>query len=294
MSSSSWSQSSKAPGGAGIFGKTAFYVLLIAGALISIFPFYWMFVIATNDRGAVFHIPPLLTIGGEFFNNFQRVLERTDFFQALLNSLFVSSMVTVSVVFFCTLAGYAFAKYEFPFKNALFYFVIATLFVPSQLSVLPTYIIMAKLQWIDTYRALIVPAMVNAFGIFWMRQYAATAVHSELIESGRIDGGGHFRIFWNIAVPVITLSHGDVRHPEFHERMERLFLAARGAEKQRAFYDPNRAAAAFCQPGRPRLRHDHVRDLYGDASAVDRVPAVQPLGHRRPDLRRGQKLKFPA
>lgn len=204
MSSSSWSQSSKAPGGAGIFGKTAFYVLLIAGALISIFPFYWMFVIATNDRGAVFHIPPLLTIGGEFFNNFQRVLERTDFFQALLNSLFVSSMVTVSVVFFCTLAGYAFAKYEFPFKNALFYFVIATLFVPSQLSVLPTYIIMAKLQWIDTYRALIVPAMVNAFGIFWMRQYAATAVHSELIESGRIDGGGHFRIFWNIAVPVIT------------------------------------------------------------------------------------------
>ena len=204
MSSSSWTQSSKAPGGAGWLSKTAFYVLLVVGALISIFPFYWMFVIATNDRGAVFHIPPLLTIGGEFFNNFQRVLERTDFFQALLNSLFVSSMVTVSVVFFCTLAGYAFAKYEFPFKNALFYFVIATLFVPSQLSVLPTYIIMAKLQWIDTYRALIVPAMVNAFGIFWMRQYAATAVHSELIESGRIDGGGHFRIFWNIAVPVIT------------------------------------------------------------------------------------------
>ncbi|GIO32115.1 MULTISPECIES: carbohydrate ABC transporter permease [Paenibacillus] len=204
MSASSWTPASKAPGGAGVFGKTVFYVLLIIGALISIFPFYWMFVIATNDRGAVFHIPPLLTIGGEFFNNFQRVLERTDFFQALLNSLFVSSMVTLSVVFFCTLAGYAFAKYEFPLKNALFYFVIATLFVPSQLSVLPTYIIMAKLHWIDTYRALIVPAMVNAFGIFWMRQYAATAVHSELIESGRIDGGGHFRIFWSIAVPVIT------------------------------------------------------------------------------------------
>ncbi|MGN7360730.1 carbohydrate ABC transporter permease [Paenibacillus sp. SAF-054] len=203
MSSNTWTPS-KAPGDAGIVSKTLFYLLLIIGALVSIFPFYWMFVIATNDRGAVFHIPPLLTIGGEFFNNFQRVLERTDFFQALLNSLFVSSMVTISVVFFCTLAGYAFAKFEFPFKNALFYFVIATLFVPSQLSVLPTYIIMAKLHWIDTYRALIVPAMVNAFGIFWMRQYAATAVHSELIESGRIDGGGHFRIFWSIAVPVIT------------------------------------------------------------------------------------------
>ncbi|MEC0368558.1 carbohydrate ABC transporter permease [Paenibacillus chibensis] len=204
MSSNTWTTSSKAPGDAGIVSKVLFYLLLIIGALVSVFPFYWMFVVATNDRGAVFHIPPMLTIGTEFFHNFQRVLERTDFFQALLNSLFVSSMVTISVVFFCTLAGYAFAKFEFPFKNALFYFVIATLFVPSQLSVLPTYIIMAKLHWIDTYRALIVPAMVNAFGIFWMRQYAATAVHSELIESGRIDGGGHFRIFWSIAVPVIT------------------------------------------------------------------------------------------
>nr|WP_258168721.1 hypothetical protein [Paenibacillus sp. AR247] len=147
-----------------------------------------MFVIATNDRGAVFHIPPMLSIGGEFLNNFQRVLERTDFFRALLNSLFVSSMVTVSVVFFCTLAGYAFAKYDFPLKNALFYFVIATLFVPTQLSVLPTYIIMAKLHWIDTYKALIVPAMVNAFGIFWMRQYISTAVHSELMLFSNRDG----------------------------------------------------------------------------------------------------------
>ncbi|MHA0857908.1 carbohydrate ABC transporter permease [Paenibacillus sp. CMAA1364] len=188
----------------GVFSKILYYVLLIAGALVSIFPFYWMFVIATNDRGAVFHIPPLLTIGDQFFNNFERVLEKSDFFRALGNSLFVSSIVTISVVFFCTLAGYAFAKYDFPFKRVLFYCVIATLFVPTQLSVLPTYIIMAKLHWIDSYKALIVPSMVNAFGIFWMRQYISTAVHSELIEAGRIDGGGHFRIFWNIAIPVIT------------------------------------------------------------------------------------------
>ncbi len=184
--------------------KLLYHLLLIVGALISIFPFYWMFVIATNDRGAVFHIPPLLTIGDQFFNNFERVLEKSDFFRALGNSLFVSSMVTVSVVFFCTLAGYAFAKYEFPFKKILFACVIGTLFVPTQLSVLPTYIIMAKLHWIDSYKALIIPAMVNAFGIFWMRQYISTSVHTELIEAGRIDGGGHFRIFWNIAIPVIT------------------------------------------------------------------------------------------
>lgn len=191
-------------GNSGVFSKTLYYLLLIVGALVSIFPFYWMFVIATNDRGAVFHIPPLLTIGDQFFNNFERVLEKSDFFRALGNSLFVSSAVTISVVFFCTLAGYAFAKYEFPFKNILFVCVIGTLFVPTQLSVLPTYLIMAKLHWIDSYKALIVPSMVNAFGIFWMRQYISTSVHTELIEAGRIDGGGHFRIFWNIAIPVIT------------------------------------------------------------------------------------------
>lgn len=83
-------------------------------------------------------------------------------------------------------------------------FVIATMLVPAQLSVLPQYVIMAKLHWIDSYKALIVPAMVNAFGIFWMRQYISSAVHSELIEAGRIDGGGHFRIFWSIAMPVVT------------------------------------------------------------------------------------------
>lgn len=191
-------------GNSGVFSKILYYLLLIVGALVSIFPFYWMFVIATNDRGAVFHIPPLLTIGDQFFNNFERVLEKSDFFRALGNSLFVSSAVTISVVFFCTLAGYAFAKYEFPFKNILFVCVIGTLFVPTQLSVLPTYLIMAKLHWIDSYKALIVPSMVNAFGIFWMRQYISTSVHTELIEAGRIDGGGHFRIFWNIAIPVIT------------------------------------------------------------------------------------------
>jgi cellobiose transport system permease protein len=187
-----------------VVGKVLFWVFMVLGGLLSVFPFYWMFVVATNDKTGAFHVPPLLKPGGEFFNNFQRVLDRTDFFTALGNSLIVATAVTLSVVFFCTLAGYAFAKYEFPLKKVLFVFVIATMLVPAQLSVLPLYVIMAKLQWIDTYKALIVPAMVNAFGIFWMRQYISSAVHTELIEAGRIDGGGHFRIFWNIAIPVVT------------------------------------------------------------------------------------------
>ncbi|MFD1953261.1 carbohydrate ABC transporter permease [Paenibacillus thailandensis] len=188
----------------GLASTTIYYIFLIAGAFVSVFPFYWMFVVATNDRGGAFHVPPLVTFGDQFVANFNRALEKTEFWTSLGNSLFVSAMTTVSVLFFCSLAGYAFAKYEFKYKNFLFFFVLCTLFVPQQLSVLPTYVIMAKLQWIDSYKALIVPAMANAFGIFWMRQYIASAVHAELIEAGRIDGAGHLRIFGTIVVPIIT------------------------------------------------------------------------------------------
>src|SRR5690606_16662046 len=133
-----------------------------------------------------------------------RALEKTEFWTAFGNSLFVSTVVTASVVIFCSLAGYAFAKYEFKYKHFLFFFVLCTLFVPQQLSVLPTYVIMAKLQWIDSFKALIVPAMVNAFGIFWMRQYISSSVHAELLEAGRMDGAGHLRIFTTIVIPIIT------------------------------------------------------------------------------------------
>lgn len=188
----------------GYVTRVLYYIFLILGALISIFPFYWMFVIGSNDRGAASRIPPMITIGDQFIDNFNRALEKIHFWTSLLNSVFISSVVTLSVLLFCSLAGYAFAKYEFKYKNFLFFFVLGTLFVPTQLSVLPTYVIMAKLQWIDSFRAVIVPAMVNAFGIFWMRQYISSAVHTELLEAGRIDGAGHLKIFAKIVVPVIT------------------------------------------------------------------------------------------
>lgn len=188
----------------GYVTRVMYYIFLILGALISIFPFYWMFVIGSNDRGAASRIPPMITIGDQFIDNFNRALEKIHFWTSLLNSVFISSVVTLSVLLFCSLAGYAFAKYEFKYKNFLFFFVLGTLFVPTQLSVLPTYVIMAKLQWIDSFRAVIVPAMVNAFGIFWMRQYISSAVHTELLEAGRIDGAGHLKIFAKIVVPVIT------------------------------------------------------------------------------------------
>lgn len=180
-----------------------FYVIILFGAFISLYPFYWMVVIASNPRTAAFKMPPEWMIGTNFVDNITKAFNRIDFFQTLSNSLVVATLTTVAVLFFCSLGGYAFAKLNFPGKKILFGFVLFTLLVPSQLSVLPVYKIMAELKWIDSYKALIIPAMASAFGIFWMRQYISSSVHSELIEAGRIDGCSRFRVYWNIAVPII-------------------------------------------------------------------------------------------
>jgi cellobiose transport system permease protein len=107
------------------------------------------------------------------------------------------------VLYFCSLAGFAFAKFQFPGKNCLFFLLLATLAVPPQLNLIPSYTIIVKLGLLDTLAALIVPGVVNAFGIFWMRQYISSAVHDELLEAARIDGCRNFRMYWNIVVPII-------------------------------------------------------------------------------------------
>ncbi len=185
-------------------GAFFLYLILIVGALISVFPVYWMFVISTQTREAAFRIPPEIIPSDQFFINFNNALKQIMFFESMLNSLVIAVLQTVTVLLFCGLAGFAFAKYEFPLRRFLFFFVLATLFVPQQLSLIPNYILMSKLGWINSFKAIVVPGMVNAFGIFWMRQYIMSAVSTELIEAGRIDGCSHFRIFWNIVVPIIT------------------------------------------------------------------------------------------
>lgn len=185
--------------------KQAFiYIVLAGGAVLSAYPFYWMLVIATRSKDAAYSMPPAIMPGGEFFTNLTNALDKIIFWRALWNSFVVSGSVTVSVLFFCSLAGYAFAKYDFPGKNILFVIVLGTLLVPQQLSVLPNYILMSKLSWIDSYKAIIVPGMVTAFGIYWMRQYISASVHQELIEASRIDGCSHFYTYARIVIPVIT------------------------------------------------------------------------------------------
>ena len=131
------------------------------------------------------------------------VLQR-GFVQALVNSLYLAIIRTLLQTLLCALAGFAFAKYQFPGRDKLFAVVLATMMIPSAVSLVPWYIMMTNFfGWRDSYNALIIPNLINAFGIFWMRQYIQQAVPDELLHAGRIDGCSDLRLFWNIALPII-------------------------------------------------------------------------------------------
>jgi cellobiose transport system permease protein len=176
---------------------------LLVGGLISLFPFYWLVVMSTNTSNDIFHFPPKLTFGSQLLSNISHVLTSIDFFGAFLNTLFVAGSHTVLILFFCSLAGFSFAKFEFPGKNVLFVMMLGTLMIPSQLALVPRFVIMAHLGWVNSYNALIIPGAVSAYGIFWMRQYAQDAIHNDLLDAARIDGCNHFRMYWSIALPFL-------------------------------------------------------------------------------------------
>jgi cellobiose transport system permease protein len=123
------------------------------------------------------------------------------FWQALANSIIISGSITISVVFFSTLAGYSFAKLRFRASNGLLLAVIATMAIPTQLGIIPLFMLMAEWQWIGTLQAVIVPGMVTAFGVFFMRQYLVDVIPDELIEAARMDGASMWGTFWHVAVP---------------------------------------------------------------------------------------------
>jgi cellobiose transport system permease protein len=181
------------------------YVVLALGAALSVFPLYFMFVVATRTNDAIGTLPPVLTPGGNLGANIDRLLANEDahFLRGLANSVIVSSVVTVSVVLFSSLAGFAFAKLRFRGRNALLLVIIATMAIPVQLGLIPLYILMIKLGWVGDLKAVIVPFLVSGFGVFMMRQYAAQAVSDELIEAARVDGCSTLRIYWNVVLPAV-------------------------------------------------------------------------------------------
>lgn len=179
-------------------------VLLICFGVVIIIPFYWMVVAGTLDVREILRYPPRLVPGEFFLRNVRELQDALPFARAFANSLFIGVSIMLLQLFFCSLGGFAFAKYEFPAKELLFVTVLGTMMIPSAVGIIPWYIMMSRFGWVDTYQALIIPGAVGAFGIFWMRQNIESTVPNEMLDAGRIDGCSHFGLYGRIVVPVIV------------------------------------------------------------------------------------------
>ncbi|HZL05099.1 MAG TPA: carbohydrate ABC transporter permease [Coriobacteriia bacterium] len=179
------------------------YTILTAALALSAYPIYYAFLLASSDSVTIAQNPvPSLIPGPNLIENVGRVVSSDiKFWPAVLNSLIVAGVTSISVVFFATLAGFAFARLRFRARRPLLVFIIATMAVPTQLGVVPLFIIMSKLEWTGKLIAVIVPAMVTAFGVFWMTQYLEAALPYELIEAARVDGCSMLQTFYHVAMP---------------------------------------------------------------------------------------------
>ncbi|MFI5765026.1 carbohydrate ABC transporter permease [Streptomyces sp. NPDC051563] len=178
------------------------YAVLVVAVLVSAFPLYWTLVAASRSNADMARPVPSLLPGPRLAANFQAVLDEADIGTALLNSLIVSSAITVGTVLCSTLAGFAFAKLRFRGRGALLGAVVASMMIPPQLGVIPLFMLIVKLHWVNELQAVVLPGLVSAFGVFFMRQFLAQSLPDELIEAARVDGASYARIFWSIVVPV--------------------------------------------------------------------------------------------
>ncbi|MFC9063718.1 carbohydrate ABC transporter permease [Streptomyces harbinensis] len=178
------------------------YTILIIFTIGSLVPLVWQLIAASHSSGRLAQTPPPFWFGDRLFDNLERAWTDANLGLALLNTTFVAGTITVSTVLFATLAGFSFAKLRFRAKNVLMLLVIGTMMVPPQLTVVPLFMGAAKLEWVDQLQVVILPMMVSAFGVFFMRQYLSQALPTELIEAARMDGAHSLRVVWHVVFPV--------------------------------------------------------------------------------------------
>ncbi len=176
------------------------YVILAAVVIISLFPFYFMFVSATNSNDEILAAPPSMLPGRHLLENMETLNKKIDFKRVMFNSLFVAGSYTVLSVLISSMAGYALVKYRFKGRNALFMMIMVTMMIPPESMYIPLFTMMNKMGWANTYKAVIIPPLANAFGLFLMRQNFAS-FPTTLIEAARIDGYNEMQIFWRIVMP---------------------------------------------------------------------------------------------
>jgi multiple sugar transport system permease protein len=180
----------------------AAYALVAVGALFMLAPFYVMFVFATHSRADIFSLPPPLWFGADTLGNLAILTTKLPFWRNLGWSLYVGLASTALTLLFCSMGGYAFARFEFKGKHGLFMLVMGTMMLPTFMKMIPSFMVMDALGWIDQPRALYIPGAASAFGIFLMRQFIAASVPMDLIEAARLDGCSELGIWWRIVLPL--------------------------------------------------------------------------------------------
>lgn len=182
--------------------KACIYTLLGVGAAIIVFPFIWMILSSFKTQAEIVSFPPTFFPEKPTVENFKEVWVNVNFKQFFINSLFLLLVKTIIILYTSILAGYVFSKLHFKGRNIIFICVLATMMVPYPVTILSLYQEMFWLKWIDSYNALIWPALFNTFGIFVMKQFIA-GIPDSLVESAHIDGAGEFRILHKIIMPLI-------------------------------------------------------------------------------------------
>jgi ABC-type glycerol-3-phosphate transport system permease component len=178
------------------------YTILIAISLFMLLPFVWMLSTSFKLAQDIFGYPPQFIPDNPVWDNYTYVIAKGAF-RNLYNTAFIAALFTIASLFFTTLGGYGFAKFKFPGRDALFAFLLATMVIPGAVMMVPTFIIIRNIGWVDTPWALIIPGAASAFGIFFFRQFIST-ISDELLDAARIDGASEFRIYWNIILPIIA------------------------------------------------------------------------------------------
>jgi multiple sugar transport system permease protein len=176
--------------------------LLIGLTLVTLFPLLWMVSVSFMPAGYASTLPPPLLPRTPTLENYRELLLQAGMVRWLVNSLLLAAAVTACSLAFNTMAGYAFAKLKFAGKEKLFSTLIGALIIPGQVAMMPLFLLLKQMGLVNTYGAVIVPAMASVFGIFLVRQYART-IPDELLEAARVDGAGEFRIFWTVVVPLL-------------------------------------------------------------------------------------------
>jgi multiple sugar transport system permease protein len=176
------------------------YALLILGSLLMAFPFVWMILSSFKDIREIFGftiLPQNWTLA-----NYREVLFRTAFPRWFFNSLVVALATTASVLFFCSLVGYTLTRLRFPGRNLIFLLILSTLMIPTEMLVIPWYVMSAEYGWVNTFWGIMFPGLIPAFGVFLMRQFFQT-LPRDLFDAARVDGMSEFGLFWYIGLPLV-------------------------------------------------------------------------------------------